>query len=275
MPLTRRDLLRLGVGGAAAAAGLAALPGRARAIGPAEQFRFGQLQLGSSWNVRQGALGRVAWEIDKRTSIAVDLAPRPVSLRDPSLHETPFLYLGGDREFPMPSEPEVDALRRFLTFGGFLLLDSAEGVTGGAFDGSVRQLIQTLYPAPAPGLEIVPTDHVVYRSFYRLERPVGRVALSPTMEAVMRDGRMVVSYVQNDLAGAWARDDLGNYAFPCQPGGERQREMAFRLGVNLVMYALCLDYKSDQVHVEYLMRKRRWQPDDGAEDATRPARRRR
>jgi hypothetical protein len=77
---------------------------------------------------------------------------------------------------------------------------------------------------------------------------------------------MAVAYVQNDLGGAWARDEAGNYLFACQPGGERQREMSFRLGVNLVMYALCLDYKSDQVHVEYLMRKRRFRPADGAED---------
>ncbi len=131
----------------------------------------------------------------------------------------------------------------------------------------MRQLIESLYPPPAAGLEIVPRDHVVYRSFYRLEQPVGRLALSPTMDGVMRDGRMVVAYTQNDLGGAWARDDFGHYELPCEPGGERQREMAFRLGVNLVMYALCLDYKSDQVHVEYLMRKRRFRPEDGAEEA--------
>jgi len=264
---SRRDLLRLGLAGGAAAAGLAALPRRGRAIGASEQFRFGQLQLGRTWDARPDALRRIAWEVDKRTSIEVDLAPRPVTLRDDSLHETPFLYLAGQREFAIPPEPEVDALRRFLTFGGFLLIDSAEGATGGAFDGSVRQLIETLYPPPAPGLELVAQDHVVYRSFYRLERPVGRVAVSPVMEGILRDGRMAVAYVQNDLGGAWARDDFGNYAFSCQPGGERQREMAFRLGINLVMYALCLDYKADQVHVEYLMRKRRFRPEDGAEDA--------
>lgn len=268
MSLNRRDLLRMaGRFGLAAAAGAGALaaPRPARAIGPSEQFRFGQLALRAGQGARASALRRMAWEVDKRTSIAVDLAPRAVSLKDERLHETPFLYLGGDREFPIPSEPEIEALRRFLTFGGFLLIDSAEGATGGAFDGSVRQLIETLYPAPAAGLEIVGKDHVVYRSFYRIERPVGRLAISPTMEAVMRDGRLVVAYAQNDLGGAWARDDFGNYELPCEPGGERQREMAFRLGINLVMYALCLDYKSDQVHVEYLMRKRRWRPDDGAE----------
>jgi hypothetical protein len=262
--LRRRDVLGLGLAAAAA------LPfRRALAIGESELFRFGQLQLGQSWNPRPTALGRVAWEVDKRTSISVAMEPRPISLRagGSKLHETPFLYLAGDREFAMPSVAEVDALRRFLTFGGFLLIDSAEGATGGAFDGSVRQLIETLYPPPAVGLQIVPQDHVVYRSFYRLDQPVGRLALRPTMDAVLRDGRMVVAYIQNDLGGAWARDNFGNYELPCEPGGERQREMSFRLGVNLAMYALCLDYKSDQVHVEYLMRKRRFRPADGAEEA--------
>jgi len=271
--LARRDLLRLGLTGAAAAAAAALGSRAARAIGESELFRFGQLQLGQNWNPRPTALRRVAWEVDKRTSISVANEPRTVSLRGGGaasgarLHETPFLYLAGDREFAMPAEAEVETLRRFLTFGGFLLIDSAEGATGGAFDGSVRQLIETLYPPPATGLEIVPRDHVVYRSFYRIEQPVGRLTISPTMDAVMRDGRMVVAYAQNDLGGAWARDNFGNYELPCQPGGERQREMAFRLGVNLVMYSLCLDYKSDQVHVEYLMRKRRFRPNDGAEEA--------
>ncbi|HKE19810.1 MAG TPA: DUF4159 domain-containing protein [Kofleriaceae bacterium] len=267
--LHRRQFLRIGLAATgAAAAGLRA--GRALAIGESELFRFGQLQLGQSWNPRPSALRRMSWEVDKRTSVSVGLEPRALPLRGAGarLHETPFLYLAGDREFAIPSEPDVEALRRFLTFGGFLLIDSAEGATGGAFDGSVRQLIETLYPAPATGLEIVPRDHVVYRSFYRLEQPVGRLALSPTMDGVMRDGRMVVAYVQNDLGGAWARDNFGNYEMPCEPGGERQREMAFRLGVNLVMYALCLDYKSDQVHVEYLMRKRPFRPQDGAEEAS-------
>ena len=263
--LHRRDLLA----SLAALVGVAVWPGRrrAQAIGPAERFRFGHLQLGQTWNPRPRSLERLSWEVDKRTSIDVDETSRQITLKDPKLHETPFLYLAGEREFAMPSEAEVEALRRFLTFGGFLFIDSAEGTMGGAFDGSVRQLVETLYPSPQPGLELVRRDHVLYRSFYRLDRPLGRLAISATMEGVMRDGRLQIAYSQNDIGGAWARDDFGNYLLPCQPGGERQREQAFRLGINLVMYALCLDYKSDQVHVEYLMRKRRWQPDDGAEVA--------
>ncbi len=247
----------------AAGAGLV-LPRGARAIGPGSKFRFGQLVLARDQPPRPNALRRMVWELDKRTSIEVDLESPLVTLDSPRLHETPLLYLAGDREFPLPAPAGIETLRRFLTFGGFLVIDSAEGSTDGAFDKSVRALVDALYPRPTPGLELVPADHVVYKSFYLLDRPLGRLALSPVMEGVTRSGRLVVAYVQNDLGGAWARDNLGNYELACQPGGERQRELAFRMGVNLVQYALCLDYKTDQVHVPFIMRRRRWRPDDGA-----------
>lgn len=259
MRVSRRAFLGLGMAGAAWL-----LSGRAHAIGPSSRFRFGHLMLGRSWNPRPSALRRMSWEIEKRTSIDVALDASPVALDSPVLHETPFLYLAGDREFEVPGQAQVEALRRFLTFGGFLLVDSAEGSTDGAFDHSVRRLLEAVFPPPAPGLELVPSDHVVYRSFYLLDRPLGRLAITPVMEGILRDGRLMVAYVQNDLGGAFARDNFGNYEYQCVPGGERQRELAFRMVVNLVMYALCLDYKSDQVHVPFIMRRRRWRPSDGA-----------
>ena len=59
----------------------------------------------------------------------------------------------------------------------------------------------------------------------------------------------------NDWAGAWAVDDQGRPAFPCVPGGEPQREMAMRFGVNLVMYVLTGNYKTDQVHVPAILER--------------------
>ena len=262
--LTRRGFL---------AGGLAtALTARAaHAIGPGSKFKFGQLELATVGGrvepgPRAGAIKRLAWEIEKRTSIEVARDPAVVTPTSEGLHETPFLYLAGDRELELPSAAGIEALRRFLTFGGFLLIDSAEGSVDGAFGASVRKLIAAIFPAvgAAKPLEVVPSDHVVYKSFYLLDRPVGRLAIAPAMEGVIRDGRIVAAYVANDLGGAWVRDDFGNYDFPCEPGGERQRELAFRMGVNLVMYALCLDYKADQVHVPFIMKRRRWKPDDGA-----------
>ena len=262
--LTRRRLL----GGAVAGLALA-LSRRAGAIGASSKFRIGHLQLGSSWNPRPSALRRLGWEIEKRTSIDMELEPAIVTPASDNLHETPFLYLTGDKAIDLPSNASIESLRRFLTFGGFLLVDSAEGSTDGAYDGSVRKLISNIFPAPAKNLEVLPSDHVVYKSFYLLDKPMGRLALAPAIEGVVRDGRLVCVYIPNDLGGAWARDDFGNYDFPCEPGGEKQRELSFRLGVNLVMYALCLDYKSDQVHVPFIMKRRRWKPDDGASSPSR------
>jgi hypothetical protein len=263
---SRRGLLAGGLAGAAAAI---ARPRRAAAIGPGSKLRLGQLQLGAgaTWNPRPLALRRLAWEVEKRTSIEPELEPLIVVPTSESLHQVPFVYLAGERELELPPAAGIEALRRFLTFGGFLLIDSAEGTPDGAFSGSVRKLLAAVFPPPGKGLEIVPPDHVVYKSFYLLDRPVGRVAVAPALEAITRDGRLVCAYVGNDLGGAWARDDFGNYAFPCEPGGERQRELAFRMGVNFVMYAICLDYKADQVHVPFIMKRRRWKPDDGADGA--------
>ena len=61
-------------------------------------------------------------------------------------------------------------------------------------------------------------------------------------------------YSQNDLLGAWARDDLGMWEYEVEP---RQRENTFRFGVNLVMYAMCLDYKDDQVHLPFILKRRK------------------
>ncbi len=238
---------------------------RARAIGPSSLLTIGQLELGQGWQPHPTALRRLVREVDKRTSIEVNPTPATVTLASDTLHETPILYLAGDREFPMPSEQEIARLRRFLTFGGFLIIDSAEGRVDGAFDASVKQLVETLYPPPSTGLEIISKKHVVYRSFYLLDKPLGRLAISSVLEGVVRDERLVIAYVKNDMGGAWARDDFGNWEFQCQPDGETQRQLSFRMGINLIMYALCLDYKTDQVHVDFIMRRRQWRPNDGAE----------
>lgn len=255
--LDRRRFLQ-----AAGAAAMAMWPASALGIGPKSRFRLAQLQLGPNWNPRPSALRRMGWELEKRTSVDVTLDPVIVPPTTDKLLQNPILYLSGDRAIDLPNAPGLDALRRFLTVGGFLIIDSAEGAVGGAFDQSIRRLVGALFPPSRkePGLALIAPDHVVYKSFYLLDQPVGRLALSPTMEGITHDGRLVAAYVQNDLGGAWARDTLGNFQFPCEPGGERQRELSFRLGINLIMYALCLDYKTDQVHVQSIMRRRRWRP---------------
>ena len=243
----------------AAALAAASLGGRrVLALGDGDKFQIAAINYnGGNPRPRPTALRRMLWEIDKRTSIDVKLEPAEVRLGAPELYRYPFLYLAGDRAFPAFSDEEVARLRRHLQAGGFLVVDGAEGHPGGGFDQSVRALMTRLFPTEP--LEKLDDAHVLYKSFYLLKSPAGRVLAVPYLEAVTHDGRAAVVYCQNDLGGAWARDEFGQWEHEVFPGGEQQRELAFRLGINLALYATCLDYKTDQVHVPFILRRRRWQ----------------
>ena len=69
------------------------------------------------------------------------------------------------------------------------------------------------------------------------------------------DGVTSIMITSNDLAAAWALDDRGRPLYNVVPGGELQREMAFRSGINIVMHALTGNYKADQVHVPALLER--------------------
>jgi hypothetical protein len=249
-PLSRRAFLR---GTAAAAAGLA-VPRAARAMADASKLVIGLVQHGGQWNPRPSALRRLGWELTRRTSIETANDAAPVRLDRPGLHRHPFLVLAGAGSLPPFSEVERAALRRHLQYGGFLLVDAADGSDGGGFDAAIRRELARVLPASP--LRPVARDHVIHKSFYLLDRQGGRVLVKPWIEAQALDGRLAVVYSQNDLCGAWARSELGDWEFACTPGGEAQRETAIRLGVNVAMYALCTDYKDDAVHLPFILRRR-------------------
>ncbi len=252
--MTRRELQRLL--GAGLPAGLQ-LPRAAAALGKASQLRLAQLTYsGGNPEPRPTGLQRLAWEVDKRTS--VDVSQEVFKLRASSrdLFEFPLLYMGGDRAFDLFPAADLQRLQRYLIMGGFLLVDSADARPGGPFDRSVRRLVAALFPRQP--LQRLKESHTVFKSFYLLHEPVGRVQAVKYLEGVDRDGRTLLIYSQNDLAGAWARDNFGQWTHTVFPGGEEQRSLALRWGVNLVLYALCLDYKADQVHIPFILKRRRW-----------------
>ncbi|MDW8246701.1 MAG: DUF4159 domain-containing protein [Sandaracinaceae bacterium] len=215
-----------------------------------------RLQQLAPFEARPHALRRLAWEIRRRTSVDTHPEPRKVHLSDPALFDSLFLYWPGEGPFePLPSK-EISQLRRFLTLGGLLLVDDAKG--DGVFANSVRRELAKVFPQSK--FEHISNRHTLYHSYYILDRPVGRIEGPPQLEAIFIDGRLAVILSVHDLGGAWARDPVGGWLYPVEPGGETQREMAIRLGVNIVLYALCLDYKDDQVHAPFIMRRRRGQP---------------
>jgi hypothetical protein len=249
----RRELLA-----ALAAAGLALRARAAFALGESSRLRLARVQLPDLPDPRPSALRRLAFDLERRTSVITVPDPISLPLQNPELFRHPLLLLSGDRGFAQPPDSDVARLRRFLTFGGTLLVDSCEGRAGGAFDGSVRKLLARTLPGDVPSR--VPDQHVLWKAFYILHGPPGRVLAAPYIEGVERDRRLAVIYTQNDLCGALARDGFGRWEHDVVPGGEEQREQAFRFAVNIVMYALCLDYKTEQAHIDFIMRTRRARP---------------
>jgi hypothetical protein len=242
-------------GGAAAASPF----GRALAFGRSSALTFGHLQYDGNWDPRPDATEKLLLEVDKRTSILIDTSCPAVSPEAPALFDTPLAVLGGDRGFGPFSESARRNLERYLRAGGTLLCDSSEGDVDGEFARSVRRELEAILP-DAP-LVRVPSSHVLFKSFYLIDGAPGRVQAATHLEACSRDGRLLVVYSHNDMMGAWSRDNFGNWLYEVRPGGERQREMAFRMGINLAMYVLCLDYKEDQVHVPFILHRRQWRID--------------
>jgi len=251
--LLRRELLAGLVGSA-----LLFWSGRARALGEMSRFRLLRLRLSDLPDPRPSAARRLAWELERRTSLLTIADAIELPLSSPDLFHYPLCLLSGNRAFALPSEGDLLRLRRYLTFGGCLLVDSAEGKVGGGFDASVRKLLAQTLPGDPP--KPVREDHVIWKSFYVLRDLPGRILATPTLEAVERDRRLAVIYTQNDLMGAMARDGFGRWEHDVVPGGDEQRERCFRFAINVVMYALCLDYKTEQAHIDFIMRTRRSAP---------------
>jgi hypothetical protein len=230
-------------------------PLRASAFGDTGLFSFALLRHEGLSPKRAAGYQRIAWEVAKRTSIDVSVEAKSLDATDPELFKRPFLVLTGDDAFAPFGEAQREALRRYLTFGGLLLVDDASGQPGGPFDRAARREVAALFPAAK--LAPIAKEHVLWKSFYLLDGPVGRVQATTEAHGLTLAGRLAVVFSPNDLAGAVARDAFGNWEFEVASGGDTQRERALRFGINLAMYALCLDYKDDQVHVPFIMKRRR------------------
>jgi hypothetical protein len=230
-----------------------------RALGRDDAVEVRRVQVGADADEpRPKAAERLSWEVRKRTSIETTLNPTLTHFDDPSIFRTPLLYWASDRAFAPLNAKELSGLRRFVEYGGFIIIDDAAPEAGG-FDASVRRALSRAFPGER--LARLSNEHTIFRSFYLLDRPVGRVTEPGYLEAIMHAGRAAIVYSRADLGGAWASgEERGDALYGVMAGGSAQREAAVRLGVNLVMYALCLDYKDDQVHAPFILRRRAGRP---------------
>ena len=203
------------------------------------------------------APARWSMELMSRTSAHARSRPTLVRASDPALVDAPFVYWSGRDALAALTTSEITGLRRFFALGGTMLVDDAaaspEG-DAGAFGRAAKREIARVLPESAP--ISLGKEHVLFRSFYLLSRAEGRVPGRKNVEAIVRNGQAQVIFLENDLGGALARGATGMWEHSPVPGGETQREQAVRLAVNISMYVLCSDYKDDQVHAPFLMRRR-------------------
>ncbi|MFV0474774.1 MAG: DUF4159 domain-containing protein [Pikeienuella sp.] len=202
--------------------------------------------------------------------------PMGVDLERDELAFFPILYWPIGEAQPTPSDEAAAKLNMYMREGGMIVLDTRDahmarpGSAAGPNAAALRRLAAAL---DLPPLTPVPEDHVLTRTFYLLDRFPGRwtggaVWLEaprpapegeegePALISDPNDGVSPVVIGAADWASAWAVDEAGEYLAPVgRDNGFRQRELAFRFGVNLVMYALTGNYKSDQVHVPALLER--------------------
>jgi hypothetical protein len=197
-----------------------------------------------------------------RTSVEAG-RPLPVDLARDELAFFPLLYWPIVPEQRDLSEIAARKVNAFLRTGGTILFDLREPGGGTQMTGRTSRAGQALRrltrDLEIPPLAPVPPDHVLTKSFYLMQDFPGRFADGAlwldAADTQVNDGVATVLVGSNDWAGAWATNEFSQFLLPVVPGGERQRELAYRFGVNLAMYAMTGNYKSDQVHVPFILER--------------------
>jgi hypothetical protein len=207
---------------------------------------------------RAGLIGLTDF-VNRRT--AANLA-EPMGVRPgvDDLSFFPLLYWPVTPDQGALDERGVQALNAFMAGGGIVLFDtrdagSGQGMAAGA-EAALRRVTRGL---SIPPLAPVPADHVLTRAFYLLTdfpgRWIGGQVWVQRDQDRANDSVSPVIIGGHDWAAAWAVDEAGRHPYAVVPGGARQRLLAYRFGVNLVMYALTGNYKGDQVHVPIILER--------------------
>ncbi len=214
---------------------------------------------------RAGLMG-LSDTLRRRTALEPG-APIGVNIERDELAFFPLLYWPIS-EFQADVSPAgLARIEAYMRQGGTILFDTRDQdrTIQGLTTKSSQALRDLLEQLDIPPLEPVPDTHVLTKAFYLLADFPGRwdgghlwierARADDGATSTSNDGVSAILIGSNDYAGAWARDATGRALYAAVPGGERQREIATRAGVNIVMYALTGNYKADQVHLPALLER--------------------
>jgi len=209
--------------------------------------------------ISRSGLTSLSEVLTQRTAVE-PLEPMAVDVEVDELALFPLLYWPITETQSALTPNGVARLNLYMRNGGTLFFDTRDRISSGSGAGPGLQRLRALTrELDIPALAPVPENHVLTRAFYLLESFPGRYEGGRLyVQQGAGDRSSEVSPViigSHDWAAAWAKSADGYYRFPVVPGGEIQREMAFRAGVNLVMYMLTGNYKADQVHVPAILER--------------------
>lgn len=206
---------------------------------------------------RSGLTGLTA-ALTQRTAVEPD-APLGVDLDRDELSFFPLLYWPMTDTQQKLSSIAREKIESFIKGGGTIVFDTRDRQLGMDNGPGAAKLSQIATGLDLPALTPIPADHILTKSFYLLQdfpgRWTGGTVWVERNETAGNDGVSSIVVGSNDWAAAWAQDNRGRPLYPAVPGGERQREMATRFGINLVMYVLTGNYKADQVHVPAILER--------------------
>ncbi|MSP00660.1 MAG: DUF4159 domain-containing protein [Acetobacteraceae bacterium] len=228
---------------------------------PALTTRLGYIASGDPQVDAIAALGLTGLSeyVNRRTAAAL-AKPDAVEPGRTDLSGYPLLYWPITADASAPTAEQAAALNAYMAHGGIILIDTRESGSGAGFaPGTDRALKRVARDLSIPPLAPLTPEHVLARAFYLLSDFPGRFTGEQVW--VQRDQDRANDSVSpviiggHDWASAWAVDDKGRNPYAVIPGGQRQRTLAYRFGVNLVMYALTGNYKGDQVHIPAILQR--------------------
>ncbi len=208
--------------------------------------------------ITEAGLFGLSFQLGQRTSVEPD-EPHGVNLETDSLEVYPLIYYAVPRDAQPLSPKAAERVNAYLRAGGAFVVDTRDAAPGRDVSADLETLLAGI---DAPPLQPAPSTHVITKSYYLLRSFPGRLngrlwleSGSGDRDTRRGDGVSGLFIGGSDWAGAWAIDKTNGQPLLSMQGGEAAREMAYRFGINLVMYVLTGNYKEDQVHIPDLLER--------------------
>ena len=198
--------------------------------------------------------------LTERTSVN-PAGVKEIDITQDKIFYYPLIYWQISKDIINFDNRTIDKIKNYLNSGGMILFDIInQNRSNNINDEDKLEDLKTLFSELGIlGLYQINSNHTLSKSYYLLDKYPGRydnkILLLDTDNLEYKDGVSSIIVGYNHWVGAWAKDKNNYPLYQAVPGGERQRELSIRFGINLVMYALTGNYKSDQIHNKSILQR--------------------